>query len=271
MSFGICAIFKNEARYLREWVEFHLLVGAETFLLYDNNSDDNWRSELAPYMREGYVSVQPWRTEPGQLSAYVDALQHHIEYDLPRWMAFIDIDEFLYSPTGLSVPEILRAHGEDFDGACGVGVNWRVYGTDGQHQPSDDLVTTTYLAHAERDDPINTHVKAIVRPERCQWIAHDPHHFFPNSRATPMVNTIGLPCNGPFNAPPLWDRLVINHYMSKSFEEARRKAQVRRSDTGELRSIDHLTNPALSAGWEYEIVTLYEAQLRARLAARERP
>ena len=34
----ICAIFKNEAPYLREWIEFNRVVGIEHFYLFNNNS-----------------------------------------------------------------------------------------------------------------------------------------------------------------------------------------------------------------------------------------
>ena len=34
----ICAILKDETPYLIEWVEHHLKIGVEHFVLYDNNS-----------------------------------------------------------------------------------------------------------------------------------------------------------------------------------------------------------------------------------------
>jgi hypothetical protein len=39
---SICAIFKDEAPYLQEWIEFHRLLGVEKFYLYNNNSRDNF-------------------------------------------------------------------------------------------------------------------------------------------------------------------------------------------------------------------------------------
>ena len=39
---AVCAIFKNEALYLREWLEFNHLVGIEHFFLYNNFSDDDY-------------------------------------------------------------------------------------------------------------------------------------------------------------------------------------------------------------------------------------
>ena len=34
---SICAIFKDEEEFLKEWLEFHLLVGIEHFYMYNNN------------------------------------------------------------------------------------------------------------------------------------------------------------------------------------------------------------------------------------------
>ena len=51
---SVCAIYKNEARYLAEWLEFHLLAGVEHFFLYNNNSTDDHREVLAPYLRAGW-------------------------------------------------------------------------------------------------------------------------------------------------------------------------------------------------------------------------
>jgi len=45
---SICTIFKNEARYLREWIEFHRLVGVDHFYLYENRSEDDFAPVLAP-------------------------------------------------------------------------------------------------------------------------------------------------------------------------------------------------------------------------------
>ncbi len=60
MPWTICAIFRNEAPYLREWLEFHLLQGAERVYLYNNRSDDDFLSVLAPYLADGVVRLIEW-------------------------------------------------------------------------------------------------------------------------------------------------------------------------------------------------------------------
>ena len=66
---SICAIYRNEAPYLREWVEFHRLAGVERFFLYDNRSTDEHREVLAPRIEDGTVVVREWPDPRGQIPA----------------------------------------------------------------------------------------------------------------------------------------------------------------------------------------------------------
>ncbi|MFM6204524.1 glycosyltransferase family 92 protein, partial [Planktothrix sp.] len=50
---SVCAIIKDEASYLIEWLEFHKLVGVERFYLYNNNSTDHTTDLLQSYIRSG--------------------------------------------------------------------------------------------------------------------------------------------------------------------------------------------------------------------------
>lgn len=37
---SICAIVRNEARYILEWIAYHKAVGIDHFYIYDNQSTD---------------------------------------------------------------------------------------------------------------------------------------------------------------------------------------------------------------------------------------
>jgi len=104
---NVCAIYRNEAAHLREWIEFHRIVGAERIFLYDNGSSDEHFEVLAPYLEDGTVVVYDWpsRDRP-QEPAYDDCLARHGPES--RWIAFIDLDEYLFSPLLQPLPEILR-------------------------------------------------------------------------------------------------------------------------------------------------------------------
>lgn len=39
---SLCLIFNNEAPFLKEWLDYHIVVGIDHFYLYNNNSTDNY-------------------------------------------------------------------------------------------------------------------------------------------------------------------------------------------------------------------------------------
>ena len=49
---AIVAIFKDEGKYLKEWLDYHLLAGVDHFYLYNNDSSDDYAEVLAPYVEK---------------------------------------------------------------------------------------------------------------------------------------------------------------------------------------------------------------------------
>jgi hypothetical protein len=212
VELAVCAIFKDEARYLAEWIVFHRLVGVQRFYLYDNGSSDDWRTALAPELADGVVEVIDWPHSRGQLSAFADCLERH-RTDT-RWIAFIDIDEFLFSPTGSSLPDVLQG----FRAVPGVAVCSRYFGIGGWEDPPDGLVTESYLMRARDDFEPNTWIKSIVFPRVTARPADIPHRFLYAHRAS-AVGEDGLPAPSDDRIPPTADLLRINHYYTRSRAE----------------------------------------------------
>src|SRR4051812_35685821 len=100
-----CTIYRDDAAYLAEWIEFHRLVGVERFFLYDNGSTDDHLEVLAPYIEQGLATVRDWPGpflgRGGRPKALVQAFEHcaGAHREDARWIAFLDVDEFLFSPT----------------------------------------------------------------------------------------------------------------------------------------------------------------------------
>lgn len=235
---SICAIFKNEGEYLREWIEFHRLVGVEHFYLYDNESTDGAGALLRPYVESGLVSYMTIGGELAQARAYMHCLKYH--GDESAWIGFIDLDEFLFSPTGDDLKAVLAP----FSYAPAVGVNWCVHGTGGHQTKPEGLVTESYRQRTRNAD-LNAHVKSIVRPASVLPIASpDPHHFIYADGLA--VNERHQRFRGPFSEPVSFEILRINHYWTKSVEEARRKSTVPRADTGQRRELEGFLNPELN-------------------------
>jgi hypothetical protein len=53
----ICAIIKNEADYIYEWLSYHAFLGISHFYLYDNNSMDNTRAVIASWPDPGLFNA----------------------------------------------------------------------------------------------------------------------------------------------------------------------------------------------------------------------
>ena len=121
---AICAIFKNEAPFLDEWLRFHAGVGVEHFYLYDDASSDGFRDVLLPWMKRGLVTVTDWSGR-NQTTAYNHCLRR--VRSRTRWLAFIDIDEFLFSPRHLDLRTALGFYAD----VPAIFVYWVLFGSSG--------------------------------------------------------------------------------------------------------------------------------------------
>lgn len=89
----ICSIFKDEAPFLKEFIEYHKMLGVDHFYLYNNFSTDNYKEVLKPYIDKGIVTLTEWPVQSGQIPAY-----EHWKYNYKKdskWVSFLDLDEFI--------------------------------------------------------------------------------------------------------------------------------------------------------------------------------
>ena len=129
---AIVAIMKNEGRYLKEWLDYHLLAGVEHFYLYDNDSTDNQAEVAKPYVEAGLVDYFFLPGKVMQLVAYNDAV-NRFKFQC-RYMAFIDLDEFIYPKTNRSITEVVDEILSNAPNAAGLSIHWQIYGSNGQEK-----------------------------------------------------------------------------------------------------------------------------------------
>jgi hypothetical protein len=209
MNLAICAIFRNEALYLREWIEFHRLVGVDRFFLYNNRSEDDYHRVLDTYIAAGVVVLTEWPHFP---PCQVEAYQHYIDTQ-PRvadWTAFLDIDEFLWSPRFKTIPEALDSLPQH-SGA--VGVNWMCFGSSSHKEWHDAPVIERFTWRPHAGIPSNHYIKSIVRMDQ-HFVIADPH-----CAQVPTYSPSGKLILGSHCADHEHDLLRINHYGSKSRQE----------------------------------------------------
>lgn len=247
------AAIQNEAPYLEEWLAFCVLEGVEHFLLYDNCSTDEPREVLRPWIEAGIVELFDWPIhwkDAAQTKAYMDALQRL--RGRARWAAFIDPDEYLFSPTGKSVAEVLQRYEEH----AGIVVNWQCYGTSGHQTRPHGLTIESYTRRARTGWARNQRVKSIVDPMLVMapygshlFKVEPPHSLVTEDfkRVRPVrsfkwprplrhlaARTPYLPFDpystkGPSPKQVSVGELRINHYVTRSTEESRLKYKDRAS------------------------------------------
>ena len=218
---AVVAIFKDEGRYLKEWLDYHLLAGVEHFYLYNNDSADDYQEVLAPYIEKNLVTLTDLPGKMMQFPAYNDAIEKY-RFEC-RYMAFIDLDEFIFPKTDSSVVEVVDEILSKNSNAASLVINWQMFGSNGQEKADYSrgvLERFTRRAPSDwtPDDLGNAHVKTVANPRLVHYIFH-PHfaYYFYEKFA---VNSNGEAISSNYtNAPVLSNKIVINHYHNKSLEE----------------------------------------------------
>lgn len=208
---AVCAIAKDEGPYFKEWIEWHLSQGVDHFYIYDNESSDGTREILQPYIDSGVVEYKYWPGHRRQLAAYDDCLDH---YRLAsRWIAFIDLDEFIVPVKDASIPAFLKR----FEAFAAVEINWLVFGSGGHKTKSPGTMMERFRFHSLPGHRLNRHVKSIVNPREVFTMigCHEAAKI-----SGSIADSHGQPVTKNFRErEPQQDIIRINHYAVRSYEE----------------------------------------------------
>lgn len=228
---AVCAIAKNEGPYFKEWIEWHREQGVEKFYIYDNESTDCTKEVLAPYIESGLVEYTYFPGQKKQLAAYDDCFERHrLE---TRWLAVIDLDEFIVPLKHRNIPEFLQPL-EQFSV---VEINWLVYGSSGAKTKEPGGVMERFRRHSMFDHSLNTHVKSVVDPRRVCGMTGCHEAARIEGKA---VDSHGEPLKKGFRGrKPQQDVIRINHYAIKSYEEFLAKRARGRARVATLRDMGY--------------------------------
>lgn len=215
-SLAIACMFKNATLFLREFIEYHLLVGVEHFYLANHGSQDAYEPILQPYIERGLVDL-----------IHIDKSFHngldfetnvHRDFylkminnarDCVKWLACIDIDEFIVPINHEKIIDVLNKETDPTIG--GISINWICYGTSQVEKvPADKLLLETLVMRSEVGFKENLHIKTICRPDRvCNMT--NPHYF---EYYHPYYSKIagGDKTQGPFSKKVNIKELRVNHY-----------------------------------------------------------
>lgn len=198
---AIAAIFKNEAPYFKEWIEYHKMIGVEHFWVYDNLSTDNPKEVLQPYIDEGLVEFIDWPVPSRNafMGYQCMAYQHAIKNTVGRvkWLALIDVDEFLLPLQDKNLKECLNNRFKD---AGAIYVNWKMFGTSKAYLKKGEPILFHLFKCAKREYGLNVVGKTIIRPEfaEIEYFWH-PHfcqlkkgdYYYGDGKKLPLTNIGG--------------------------------------------------------------------------------
>lgn len=222
---SICAIFKNEAKYLKEWILFHQIIGIDHFYMYNNNSEDNYKEILEPFIDQGIVTLIEFPYNHAQMQAYTDCIQRFKKES--NWIGFIDLDEFLVPIENDNIKDFLKKFEKN---RPAVQIYWKLFGTSGlTKRATNSLVIEDFTVCWPKHDMIGKcffNTKYDFNPDfqynagfhHVFWGSYKGHYF-------PMVNFCNKVCYNLYH--PIHTKefpIQINHYFTKSFNEYVEKA-----------------------------------------------
>ena len=228
---SLALIIKNEAPYLQDFINYYLKQGIEHIYLFNNESEDNSKEIVKPWIDSKVVS---WFELPGvakQKVAYEYVIKHH-KHDT-EWCLFVDADEYVYSTKNTSFVDTLANVYDRLD-ISGVGIHWLLFG-DNYHEkytPEPD-----YIRFTMREDCVNQHIKSVVRLREVNGYV-SPHAFTTyNNVVDEHFNVI--PDGQALVNPATADILRCNHYVIRSKEECfKKRTNARRADNGTIRDVE---------------------------------
>jgi len=217
MNLGICTIQRDRGRWVEEWLAFHYVVGFRKFYFFAHQCVDDTLEVLLRLQKtfDLQVFTLSAELERPQLGAFQHAYERFGgEVD---WMAFIDGDEFLYSPLEHDLRRVIEPY-VDRD-LSALAVYWLCFGSNGHVQEPAGLITENYTRRAPDDFAPNRHVKSIVRGGLGEaFRVGQNSHVFQTPRGTfdellrPVTQGVAE------HAQPSRTRLRINHYLCQSYQ-----------------------------------------------------
>ena len=227
---AIMAIAKNESRYIKEWLDYHRNLGVDRFYIINNDDPDentmyDMLKEESDVVQFNVPGAEELKKVGMQEGVYNSLYQNVIKKagDV-KWLAVIDIDEFLYF-NGKSIKEFLSDF--IFNDTDVIHLNWRLYGDNGQIYYEDKPVQERFpnqcplnvvynSEEAKKGVLENMFIKSIIR------VSDKPIRIYIHT--TMVQNGItrrgdGTVSISPWCEPLSDDNNYVKHYNTKSLEE----------------------------------------------------
>lgn len=216
MSIALCCIAKNEERYIEDWIKYHMGLGFDKVVIYNNDDDQTILPKLLQdYVDKSSVTIIPWRNIPGknmQFFAYENFVKRFGKQY--KYAAYLDVDEFLVLNKHRSVKDLIE---EFFTAKVGsIAIHWYLFGTNNHRRYKHLPVVQRFTRRSRKLTSISKSInlsKAVLG-------------F--NSAHAPILKAKYVHLDLNRKGRILSDSIAhINHYISKSMQECRERSMIR--------------------------------------------
>lgn len=217
---------KNEHRYLDEWIKYHIKIGFNKFILYEDEGSRSHDNIISKYNDIVDIDLYNYilgndNPEFKDLTCFKHIWENYTDID---WLIKLDPDEYIAFNSGINtIDDYIYSLPSEVEQTL---IPWRIYNANGYiHSPSEGVynLNDTYISYIKNDDmdhsfDINTSTNGYLLSKafiRYKSFKKDfltelnesnlsfafPHQIFENCN-TLVENTI-----------------FIKHFITKSFEE----------------------------------------------------
>jgi len=227
----IVAIAKGEGNYIAEFVDYHLALGFDHIIIYDNESTPVYQDLLtrtkSHVMSRTHIVHFP-RTEEMTIGVQYHALSHFVAHFMERYthVLHIDIDEFVVLKRHTDIKAFIRDWISENPDCAGVGFNTKIFGDGFLPSPfpddggSGDFSQVGRFVRCQTGlDPL---IKTLFRTEKFQGFrtVHDIRSKYKNHVISADASKSKL--NGPMHVTSDDSVAHLNHYKCKTWNEFRR-------------------------------------------------
>lgn len=210
MKTAICAIVKDERRFIKEWADWHLSIGVDKIHVFEDYGSvshadifvDEPRVEVMPISEYGVNNSYSSHTQLTLYKKFLHETKVNGTYD---WILFIDVDEFLMFEKDYNLARLEN----EYDKAPAIYLCWKCYNANGHIRRPDGGIMENYTKVSPLCDTLMWCLKSMVNVKHCIGM-HTLHH------AIGGVKTNGV---REYESDVTYNKAWLNHYFSKSFED----------------------------------------------------
>jgi FkbM family methyltransferase len=204
MKTTICAIIKDEHRFLDEWINYHLSIGFNTIHLFEDKDSISHESICSKYDN---VYLRRYACDKFVRNLLKDQGTAHRQYVLYKWfgdtyrniydwVAFIDLDEFIVFDDDYNLNKLCN----EFSSCTAIQLKWKIMSANGHINRPDCNVMDAYTKEANAGF-LTPPYKSFCNLNN--WKGMQTHHNAEDSISYNLTE----------------NKVRLNHYFTKSWED----------------------------------------------------